>query len=350
MTALLQHIVRLSAIAALATLCAAQTTPPATPTTAPATPAAPTTPAERTGIKAKAIEVKGDVKWAKLDSSDWQPVKLDDEFPEQTKFLTGVRSALKLQIGEEEPYSCMMIDSVGKTVLSEAYKTSDTKRVRVGVGYGKVRAGVSEGGLKSDFTVDSPVATLSKRGTWGFSLYYERETDAFEVGLTDFGLVQALSKITGESRNVQPGQLVTQAMRRWLDQVQLFRNVPIADVLGQSDIEVAFNRLDSDGLGVTNPGSGRGAVVSLTNQGARTDFGRTIQQALMTQVITGDLNIAGSTPLRSEGFFGTGRGDQLISFVIDSRNPLAQKGAMRPGIYRFRRDALEGWMKNYGPR
>lgn len=345
MTTLVRNAARLASLVVLAALAAAQTTQPAAPATPPAPTAQPDA-APRTGIKAKAIEVNNDVKWAALESQDWQPVKLNDEFPEQTKFLTGVRSSLKLQIGEEEPHTCMLIDSVGKTVLSEAYKTNDTKTVRVGVGYGKVRAGVSEGGLKSDFTVDSPVATLSKRGTWGFSLYYERDTNAFEVGLTDFGLVQALSKITNERRNVQPGQLVTQAMRRWLDQTQLFRNVPIADIAGQSDIEVAFNRLDSDGLGVTNVGAGRAVVANLSNQSSRTDFSRTIQQALMTQAIGGDLNIIGGAPLRSEGFFGTGRGDQLISFVIDSRNPLAEKGAMRPGTYRFRRDALEGWLKS----
>src|SRR6185436_8222528 len=101
MTALFQHATRLAAIVALTALSAAQTTPPAAPATAPATPAAPTTPSERTGIKAKAIEVNGSVDWAPLESSEWKPVKLNDEFPEQTKFRTGVRSSLKLQIGEE---------------------------------------------------------------------------------------------------------------------------------------------------------------------------------------------------------------------------------------------------------
>ena len=57
-----------------------------------------------------------------------------------------------------------------------------------------VRAGVAEGGLKSDFTIDSPVATLSKRGTWNFALYYERETERFEISLLDRGLVEAIDK------------------------------------------------------------------------------------------------------------------------------------------------------------
>src|SRR5262245_50740826 len=118
--------------------------PPATsqPTTAPA--------AGKTAIKFKVIEVKGEPHWGPLDAKELQIVKVGDEYPEQTKIITGLRESVKLQVGEEEPYTCMAIESAGKVILSEASKTADTKRVRVGVGYGRVKAGVAEGGLKSD--------------------------------------------------------------------------------------------------------------------------------------------------------------------------------------------------------
>ena len=299
----------------------------------------------KTSIKAKAIEVNGSVDWAPLDSNDWKPVKLNDEFSEQTKFRTGVKSSLKLQIGEEAPYSCMLVDAVGKTVLSEAWKDADTKRVRVGVAYGKVRAGVAEGGLKSDFTVDSADATLSKKGTWGFELFYSRDGQ-FEIGLTDYGLVEALSKITGERRDVLPGQLVTEAMRRWLDQSQ-FRNVAVADVLGQSDIEVAFNRLDAGGLGVTGVGSGKTVLVDLSNANARNQFAQIAQQALQNAppivIQPGQVQT-----LRSEGFFGTGRGDQLIRFIVDSRSENLKQIFPNGGRFQFRREAVESWLKSNG--
>lgn len=301
----------------------------------------------KTNIKAKAIEVNGSVEWTPIGSTEWKPVKLNDEFNEQTIFRTGAKSSLKLQIGEEAPYSCMLIDAVGKSVLSEAWKDSDTKRVRVGVAYGKVRAGVAEGGLKSDFTVDSADATLSKKGTWGFELFYSRDGQ-FEIGLTDFGLVEAFSKVSGERRDVLPGQRVTEVMRRWLDQAQ-FKNVPVADVLGQSDIEVAFNRLDSEGLGVTGVGSGRAVLVDLSNTNARNQFSQIAQQALQnapplvippTQVQT----------LRSEGFFGTGRGDQLISFIVDSRRDNLKQIFPNGTRFQIRRDVLESWVKTNGGR
>jgi hypothetical protein len=293
-------------------------------------------------VMARVIEVHGDVKCAPLDSKDYKPCKLDDEYPEGTKIITGVRSSIKLQIGEEEPYTCMLIEAVGKTLLSEAYKTADTKRVRVGVGYGRIRAGVAEGGLKSDFTVDSPVATLSKRGTWGFTLFYERDTDFFEIGLTERGLVEAINKLTAERRNINPKELITSAMRAWLEQARFERNVPVPDILGQGDIDVAFNRLQQSGLGVLFPGAGQAPLLNLTTDQARTDFADLLGRTLPPAAIP-----IPDSRLRAEGFFGTGRGDQLIDVMIEASNPLVQQGCARAGTYKFRRSALDSWLQNH---
>lgn len=296
-------------------------------------------------IMARVIEVHGDVKWAPLDSQEYKPCALDDEYPEKTKIITGVRSSVKLQIGEEEPYTCMLIDAVGKTVLSEAYKTQDTKTVRVGVGYGRIRAGVAEGGLKSDFTVDSPVATLSKRGTWGFTLFYERDTEFFEIGLTERGLIEVINKMTQERRILNPRELITSAMRAWLDQIQFDRNVAIPDIFGQGDIGVVFNRLEQSGLGVLAPGSGQQTLLNLSTPQARAAFAETLRGLLPAGTLTPpQIN----TGLRAEGFFGTGRGDDLVEVMIEHNNPLSQKGFARPGLYKFRRDAVQNWMNRYG--
>jgi hypothetical protein len=310
----------------------------AAPTTQPAAP-------ERQPVLARVIEVRGDAQYAPLDGSDWQPVTVDLLLPEQTQIRTGLRSAVKLQVGDEEPYTALVIESVGKVVLSEVYKTTDTKRVRIGVGYGRIRAGVAEGGLQSDFTVDSPVATLSKRGTWNFGLSYTRGTDEFDVFLMDYGLVEALNKITQERRTLLPREVVTEAMRRWADEVMLRRNVPVADILGQSDILVAFNRLSNDGLGVTGPGQGQTVFVNLSNASARSDFFNQANRALDTTppIIRPP---AGDGPFRRpEGYFGSGHGDELIPVIISETSDLAKSGAARPGTYRIRRAALENWVQ-----
>jgi len=311
-----------------------------------ATATGPTTQAARRPLAARVIEVVGEVRHAPLGSQEWQAVKLGDAYPEGTKILTGLRSSVKFQIGEEEPYTCLLVDSASLTILGEAAIERQTKEVRVGVSYGRIRAGVAEGGLESEFTVDSPVATLSKRGTWGFSLYYERGTDVFEIALTDRGLIEAIRRVGRQRRTLSPRERVTQAMRMWLDQSQLDRNVSIADLLGQEDILVAFNRLQNDGLGVVTPGSGRSMIIDLRSQGARAAFAHRLQQSLGSLPARG---IGVPSRIRPEGFFGTGRGDELVDVLIQANEALALKGFVRPGHYRFRRAALENWLRRNQP-
>ena len=336
------------ALACAACVAQAQTTQSTTATAATTTTT--TAPTDRTAITARVLEVRGDVKYAPLDSDELKPCAVDDEYPEQTVIETGVRSSIKLQIGDDDTYTAIVIESASRTILSEAYRTADAKRVRIGVGYGRMRGGVAEGGLKSDFTVDSPVATLSKRGTWDFGLAYERGTDRFEIFLLDQGLVDAFSKLTGQHRAVLPRELVTQTMRRWLEQVQLLRNVPVVDLLGQSDITVAFNTMSTSGLRVLNPEGGYTVLVDLSNSYSQTQFSTLVRNSL--PALGAAAVIAGQrAPIaRPEGFFGTGRGDELVPVIIEANSPLAQKGFARPGSYTFRRSTLEGWLRQQGGR
>jgi hypothetical protein len=293
-------------------------------------------------VRARVIDVVGDVQAARVETDDWKPVKLDDELDEFTKIRTGLFSSVKLQVGEEEPYTAVLLESVSQMFISEARLTPEAKRVRLGLSYGAIRAGVAEAGVKSEMTVDSPVATLSKKGTWNFGMFYERGTDRFQVWLLDRGLVDAISKINAARATVKPRERVTHAMRLFLDQAQLDRNVPIADVLGQSDIEVAFNKLQNEGLGVLGPGEGRAVLINLNNSTARSSFADLVDRSLtnLPPVVAPPRGPV----IRAEGFFGTGRGDQLVNVLIDQADPLAQKGFARPGTYTFRRGALEKWL------
>lgn len=329
-------------IGALVVAAAAGQEPPAS------RPASQPTEAQRQPIQATALEVVGDVKHRAARSEPWTACKTEDVYSEGTEILTGVRSAIKLRIGEEEPYTCLMIESVGLTILSEAAIVPGVKRVRVGVGYGRVRAGVAEGGLQSDFTIESPAATLSKRGTWNFSLYYERGTGHFEIGLLDRGLVEALNRITGERRQIKPLEFVDSTMRRWLDQSELVTNVPVPDILGQGEIQFAFNRIMSDGLGVTAPGQGRGLLIDLTNDGAIGVFRDRLRTALNSPPPVLTLPLPPLNPrLRPEGFFGTGRGDDLVQVLISDADLLKQKGLGHPGRYLIRRAAAEAWLREH---
>lgn len=286
-------------------------TTPAVPTATPVTtPAAPTADGV-TPIRALAIEVHGDVLWQADADAPRQKIAEGDEIGDNAIITTGIGASVLFQIGDEEPFTALVIDSVGKVVLREANKTDDTKRVRVGVGYGRIRAGVAEGGLKSDFTVDSPVATLSKRGTWNFGMEYVRGTGEFRIFLLDRGLVEALNNITGQRRLVLPREFVTQAMRAWAQQAMIQRSVPVVDALGQDDVLVAADNGRNSGRGVLGPGQGNGAFASLTNTSAPNLS--TINQP--TPVFTPIENTGRIR--RPEGFFGTGRGETLLQAVLD---------------------------------
>ncbi len=301
-------------------------------------------------LEARVLEVRGDVQHAPTGTQDWKKCEPSAAYPAQTMIRTGVRSSIKLQFGQEEPYTVLVVEPVSRVELSEAWKNTQTKRVRIGVGYGKIRAGVAEGGLQSDFTVDSPVATLSKRGTWDFGMYYERGTDRFEVFLLERGLVEVLNQITSERRQVQPGQAVTQAMLRWTQEAQIRTSIPISDVLGQQDVTVAFNRLQNDGLGVLGPGGGQTVLVNLSNASAQNTFASMAQTAMTPTPLPTTPPLNTGPFVRPEGFFGTGRGEDLIPILINRDNALAQQGLARPGRYLIRRDALQGWLRTREPR
>lgn len=301
-------------------------------------------PVDAQPIVARVIDAFGDVQYLAPGTTEWKRCAVGDEYPEGTQVRTGVRSSVKLQVGDEPPYTAVLLDPVGKTAISEAYKTPETKRVGMALGYGRIRAGVAEGGLKSDFSVSNPTYTLSKRGTWNFYMFYERGTERCEIGLLDRGLVQALNRISGAQRGVLPGERVTEAMRSFLDQAQLDRNVPIPDLLGQGDIDVAFNRIRNDGVGVVGPGEGQEIIISLSNRMARDRFAILARDAIAGAGFT--LPPAPRPPLfREEGFFGSGRGDELVRVLIGATDPLVTRGFARPGGYWFRKSALETWMR-----
>lgn len=353
------RILGVTVVACLATFAAAQSVQPMAPvpgadaaqppTTQPAvgeTPATADVPAGAAPFFAEVIDLRGDAQWAPLGSDDYQPVKQGDRYPQETVIVTGLRSSVKLRLGDDDTYTAVLVEPASKTLLAELYTANQTKRVRIGVGFGQVRGGVVEGALKSDFTVGSPVATLSKRGTWDFGLFYEQGSDRFQIFLHEEGLVSAFKRSTGQRRSVLPGELVNQTMRRWLDESQIRRNVAIADFLGQSDIEVAFNRLRNDGLRILSPEGGQAVLLNLGPGAARQEFANVVRQQLAEQQIVTPRRTP--TLVREEGFFGTGGGQQLIPLIIGSDSSLVQRGIAQPGTYRFPRPVLEGWLKQQG--
>ncbi len=252
-------------VATLSAAVSAQTAAvsPSANATQPAPPAA-TQPAEAavpaglTQIQALVLEVKGRAQHAPVgtevtDTAAWQAVAVGDTYPAGTLVRTGLGSHVTLQFGREEPYTVVMVERLTLANLATLYRTETEKVGQVTVNYGAVRGGVSEGGLRSSFVVDSTVATLTRRGTWGFRLFVERGTGRYVASLADEGMIQILNDITRERQTLYPGQYVTQAMVRWVDQTQFDRLIPLQDRTGLTTDEIQAKAFQDTGLAVIQP-------------------------------------------------------------------------------------------------
>lgn len=256
---------------------------------------------------ARVIEVSGSVDWASAETSPlvdegWSPVQLHDELAPGTQIRTGLRSHVNLQFGETTVVS---IRSATHASVDQFYRSATTETVRVGLGYGTVRGGSTEGPLEADVQVESTVATLAKRGTEGWQLWVEPTTGRFRVSLADHGLVEAIQRLgpgRTRSKTVRPGEYATpQNMANlWLTQAAFDRNVQFyaSETITTADA-VAVNRT-TRGVGVLSPGAGAG----LADYSGRSSLGRgrTTLPSIPNQPATMVLQ-----PLaRAEGNFGTG--------------------------------------------
>jgi hypothetical protein len=283
-----------------------------TPATRPAIGAAVTQPAIDQPFEAKVVEVSGKVSWATTAESgaagEWHAAQPGDLLPAGTQIRTQIRSKVVLMFGDD---TVVLVERATLASIDQFHRSGDTKRIQLGLGHGAIRAGVAETTLRSDMTIETPTATLSKRGTMDFGISYEPISGRFRIYLAQEGLVEALNKLTRQSRLVRPGEYVTQAMIQWIQTATMDRWVPIVDVYGTTDAEQMFEAMMGSGLAVVDPGGGN-QIFSLTGHDA-SQFAASLQQRQQTlsTVLPATLLIrpTGSNVIpRPEGNFGTGLG------------------------------------------
>ena len=240
-------------------LCAGRTiAQPATPASQPAALAN----VQPQQLIAEAIEVKGLVEKSTVETTTsapaepvWTPVQQGDKLGGGTQIRTGLRSYLVLRFGDA---SVVMIKRSTLASISQFYREADTETVRLGLGYGAIRGGTTEGTVRSDFVVDSTVATLAKRGTEGWEFWVEPYTGRFRVSLAESGLVEALEKLTGQRRLVRPGEYADHSNigAMWIKQDVFNRVVQFYTAESLTPADVAFGVNNPTGLSVTGPGLG----------------------------------------------------------------------------------------------
>lgn len=282
------------------------------PSTAPAAGGAATQPATEP-MSARVIQLAGAASYALANpdgnTSTWNPLKVGDVLPAGARVRTQLRARVVLAFGDD---TVVVIERATLASIDQFHRSADTKRVRLGLGHGTIRAGVAETTLRSDMTIETPTATLSKRGTMDFGISYEPSNRRFRIFLDKDGLVEAMKHTTNESRFVRPGQYVTEAMERWINSLSNERWIPVVDTYGLTDAETVFNRLNNSGLATLNPGAG-GNILTISSR----DFAGVVNgnqgPALNTTPLVTPSN--GSGPIaRPEGNFGTGGGALSVAF------------------------------------
>jgi hypothetical protein len=289
---------------------AAQPAAPA-PASQPAEPASQpaTAPAEGEEIWAEVIEVKGVVERSTVETGgadakavQWMPVRLGEKLGGGTQIRTGLRSHVILRFGDA---SVVMIKRSTLASIRQFYREADTETVRLGLGYGAIRGGTSAGPVRSDFVVDSTVATLAKRGTEGWEFWVEAYTGRFRVSLAETGLVEALEKLTGQRRLVRPGEYADHSNigAMWIKQDIFDRTVHFFTAESVSATDLAFDVNNPEGLSVTGPGLGSQAR-GVSGRAGETPPPSGPDLSLVRQRLLDTLLLRPSSVVRPEGNFG----------------------------------------------
>lgn len=224
----------------------------------------PTANTNANALKATVVEVLGTVETAPdgtdpTDIDAWKPIKEGDQLGENVLIRTGLRSRCVLMFGEEPNQTVISVRRATLALISEFAKTPTEQRIRMGLGYGAIRGGSSEGTLRSDVVINSTVATLAKRGTEGFELEVEPTTGRFRISLAQSGLVEAISKLNNQRRTVSPGQYATNGniAKMWVNQDIFDRCVRFYESEAVTESDLDFIAKETTGLSNLGP-AGRG--------------------------------------------------------------------------------------------
>ncbi|HUW82282.1 MAG TPA: FecR domain-containing protein [Phycisphaerae bacterium] len=219
-------------------------------------------------LTAQVASVAGNVFWAPAGTSPtetkaWTSAKVGDEYAAGTQVKTSLRSSVVLTFGDD---TVVKVERMTLASIDQFHKSATTKTTRLGLGYGAVRAGVAEGELRSDFTIDSPVATLSKRGTQGIYFYQEPRSGRYYVSLARAGELELLKQISRQRRSVKRGESATNLMLGFIAQARLDRNF---NFFGwrMAGLELQFHLKYGSGLAVLDPAAGHQTYFKLGRAG-----------------------------------------------------------------------------------
>jgi hypothetical protein len=271
-------------------------------------------------------------------AAGWQSLKRGDSLRAGQAVHVPFRGKLKLIARPADPPTVLLFDSGSLVQISELSHQGGVSRSRIELGYGQIKAGVAEGATRSDLEIQSPAATLSKKGTDIFGIEV-RPDGRFNMFLTDQGrgLVQAIQMQSTQmgamnamrSRMITPGQWITHQMARAIDNVQFDRNVNINDVYGMKGVDQLFTMLNDRGFGFLLPAGGGSP---LNFQGSQNTEGAPATPGLGQQVQPFPQSLFQGIRDIRDGNFGIGQGE--VPSVFGAKAIRGQLKAARRGFRR----------------
>jgi len=138
-------------------------------------------------------EMTGTVELKASGSGSWIPARAGDRIERSTVISTGFKSTALLAVGS----STIVVRPLTRLSLEELMSQSGTETINIGLSTGRVRVEVKPpAGSRADFTVQTPSATASVRGT------------VFDVDPVNIHVIEGKVRYasgSGKGRSVQVG-------------------------------------------------------------------------------------------------------------------------------------------------
>jgi len=211
-------------------------------------------PAPAAGIKVVSVVGRAQklVAGAKDEKDKWVSLQAGETLEEKTIIRTGFKKTkvvIKFPDGSE-----FTIDRATKIGISEFRKTGDDVKAKLGLKYGAVRAQIEKGAGKTEYEVETAVATLSVRGSLSMFGFTSDAGLGLKVDEGDW-LVRLRSRKKG--RTYKPGQYADgkggPAVVVWM----LRRHSNISDFFGLTRKDQQFQRENTRGRGLIGLPGGR---------------------------------------------------------------------------------------------
>lgn len=283
------------------------------------------------------VEVAGSVKVAPIgmdpikDAAAWRQVLPGESLGRGQQIRTVWRSKLKLVARPADPPTVILLENSSRMTIEDLAIRNGAAVSRLGLGYGAIRAGVAEGGVRSDMQIATPQAVLSKRGTDIFRVEYMNGRFNMSLSEQGRGLLQAIQLqlsnrgdvIGMKSRFVTPGQQVTHRMAQAIESMTFDRDININDIFGLVGNDKLFTMLNDRGFGFLLPFNGAGNNI-FNGQGAT-------QGGESTVAFNNGLFNTQSQGVRSitDGNFGVGQGSLPNLFDIFRNRDTQPTGSKR---------------------